>query len=565
MNPPRSKVTGALLRQYDPQEQSARESQTLSAGHRAEGFERPTLIRRLVGLFGGVLLAVLVYAIMPTDIEIWPRLTAATAVLMAVWWMTEAIPIPATSLIPLLVFPVLVPADESGSADEVVGGVEFDDVGASYGNNIIFIFMGGFMLALAMQRWNLHRRIALATLRLMGSKPAALIAGFMIATGFLSMWVSNTATAVMMLPIGISVLMLVRKILAGEDPAEAGKDETEDSQEQGKRQAIRSNFGTALMLGIAYAASIGSLGTIIGTPPNTLLAGHMNENHDMAIGFGQWMLVGVPVSIVMMIICWLLLTKLIFRPEIDHIPGGGELIREQLRKLGPMSRGESRTLMVFVLAALLWVFVPIGTDLFEWLGWVPEETEPPIDDAGIAMLVGLLLFLLPAGGDAKKGVRLLDWDYAVKLPWGVLLLFGGGLALSGQFGESGLSDWLGTQVEGLAGVPVWVLVGIAAAGVLVLTEMTSNTATAATFLPVASGVAMGTGVDPLVLAAPVALAATCAFMLPVATPPNAIAYGSGYVTLGQMVRGGLWLNVLGILVITLVSMTVLVWVFDLTL
>lgn len=564
MTPPRSRVTGAHLHKYDPREQSERESAELSAGHQAHGFSRPTLVRRLTGLFGGVALALIIFAIMPADIEVWPRLTAATAVLMAVWWMTEAIPIPATALLPLIIFPILVPAGEAGSADEAAGGVDVDAVGASYGNNIIFLFMGGFMLALAMQRWNLHRRVALGTLRLMGSKPSALIAGFMIATGFLSMWVSNTATAVMMLPIGISVLMLVQKILAGEDPADVGSTEGEEAQEEGKKEAVKSNFGTALMLGIAYAASVGSLGTIIGTPPNTLLAGHMSANHDMNIGFAQWMLVGVPIAVVMMIITWFVLTKVLFRPEIDNIPGGKELIKDQLKKLGPMSQGEIRVLLLFLLAATLWVFVPIGTDLLIEFGVLAEDTEPPIEDAGIAMLIGLLLFLLPAGGDAKKGVRLLDWDYAVKLPWGVLLLFGGGLALSGQFNSSGLSEWIGTQMEGLGGIPVWVLVLIAAAGILILTEMTSNTATAATFLPVASGVAMGTGVEPLILAAPVALAATCAFMLPVATPPNAIAYGSGYVTIGQMVKGGALLNVAGVVVITLASMTLLVWVFGIT-
>ncbi|TLP76795.1 SLC13 family permease [Nesterenkonia sphaerica] len=562
MTSSRSRVTGAHLKQYDPQEQSGREQADLSAGHQAEGFAKPTLIRRLSGLFGGVLGAVLIYFIMPGDIEIWPRLTAATAVLMAVWWMTEAIPIPATALIPLIVFPVLVPEGDAGAGDEPAGGVAFDDVGANYGNNIIFIFMGGFMLALAMQRWNLHRRIALVTLRMMGSNPAALIAGFMIATGFLSMWVSNTATAVMMLPIGISVLMLVRKILAGDDPDSA--DTAEQADEETKKTVIKSKFGTALMLGIAYAASVGSLGTIIGTPPNTLLAGHMSENHDVSITFGHWMLVGVPISVVMMLLTWFVLTKVVFRPEMDTIPGGAELIRGELKKLGPMSQGEIRVLLIFVLAAASWVSIPLGTDGLIGLGVLGEDAEPFIDDAGIAITIGLLLFLLPAGGDANRGVRLLDWDYAVKLPWGVLLLFGGGLALSGQFGESGLSDWLGTQVEGLAGVPLWVLVGVTALGVLILTEMTSNTATAATFLPVASGVAMGTGVEPLVLAAPVALAATCAFMLPVATPPNAIAYGSGYVTIGQMIKGGLLLNAAGVVIITLASMTLLVWVFGLT-
>ncbi|GFZ92655.1 SLC13 family permease [Nesterenkonia alkaliphila] len=564
MTPPRSKVEGAHLQQYDPKEQSKREESGLSAGHLAAGFDKPTLMRRLIGLFGGLAAALLVYVVMPGDLEVWLRLTAATAVLMAVWWMTEAIPIPATALLPLIIFPVLVPEGEYGSGDEPAGGVSVDDIGASYGNNIIFIFMGGFMLALAMQRWNLHRRIALLTLRLMGSKPAALIGGFMIATGFLSMWVSNTATAVMMLPIGLSVLMLVRKILAGEDPASA-EPETEEEQEEGKKEAIKSNFGTALMLGIAYAASIGSLGTIIGTPPNTFLIGYMGSEHDVHINFGQWMLVGVPISIIMMILTWFLLTKVVFRPEIDNIPGGAELIKGELEKLGRMSQGELRVLLIFVLAACAWVFIPLGTDLLAEFGVLSEDAEPFIDDAGIAMSIAALLFLLPAGGEAKKGVRLLDWESAVKLPWGILLLFGGGLALSGQFGASGLSAWLGEQMEALDGIPVWVLVAVAALGVLILTEMTSNTATATIFVPVAAGVAMGTGVDPLVLAAPVALAATCAFMLPVATPPNAIAYGSGYVTIGQMIKGGLWLNIAGVIVITIASMTLLLWVFGLSL
>jgi sodium-dependent dicarboxylate transporter 2/3/5 len=556
--------------------------QELSPGARAEPDSRPTLLRRLIGLAGGVVGAFILFAVMPADMDLWPRLTAAIAILMAVWWMTEAIPIPATALVPLVVFPLFVPASETEDGE----GISVDTIGANYGNNIIFLFMGGFMLALAMQRWNLHRRVALLTLRLMGSKPVFLIAGFMIATGFITMWVSNTATAVMMLPIGVSVLMLVNNVVKEQTPGEggleddgavgsaadteadsasdsAGRSAGQDAQHeaadgpQPAQKPVSSNFGTALMLGIAYASSVGSLGTLIGTPPNALLAAHMSEAHDVTIGFGQWMLVGVPISIVMLVITWFVLTQVLYRPEIKDIPGGSDLIKSELAKLGPMSSAEIRVLAIFVLAAVSWVSVPLISDY--WMGL----DEPFISDAGIAMTIGLLLFLLPGG--AARGVRLLDWDSAVKLPWGVLLLFGGGLALSSQFSDSGLSEWLGTQMEGLAGVPVWVLVLVAAAGILILTEMTSNTATAATFLPVASGVAMGTGVEPLMLAAPVALAATCAFMLPVGTPPNAIAYGSGYVTIGQMVRGGIWLNIAGLIVITLASMTLLVWVFDLSL
>ena len=306
------------------------------------------------------------------------------------------------------------------------------------------------------------------------------------------------------------------------------------------------------MLGIAYAASIGSLGTLIGTPPNTLLAGYMADTHDVHIGFGQWMLVGVPLSVIVLFVCWFLLTKVLFKPEIKEIPGGKKLIANEYAKLGAMSSGELRVLIIFIAAALAWIFVPII--------W---SKSPPITDAGIAVAVGLLLFALPAGGTANKGVRLIDWETATKLPWGVLLLFGGGLALSGQFTSSGLTQWIGDSVGALGTLPILVIVLLVTAGVIFLTELTSNTATAATFLPVAGGIAMGMGYDPMLLAIPVALAATCAFMLPVATPPNAIAYGSGYVTIGQMVKGGLWLNLFSIVAITAVTMTLAMWIFAL--
>lgn len=534
--------TGDHLRQYRSTGKPA-EVDGRSPGERAEPVERKTMQVRWAGFFGGLLGAVIVYLLMG-EVAHSAKLTAATAVLMGVWWMTEALPIPATALVPLVAFPIF-------------GGVKFDDVGGSYGNNIIFLFMGGFLLALAMQRWNLHRRIALATVLLMGSKPSMVIAGFMIATGFLSMWVSNTATAVMMLPIGVSVVLLVNKLTDGELDSDAepeaessgGADDPEAGAGDALATVKKSNFGTALMLGIAYAASLGSLGTIIGTPPNTLMVGYLADNHDIHIGFGQWMLVGVPLAVVFMAIAWFLLTKVLFKPEIDHLPGGRQFMREELNKLGPISRGEVMVLIIFILAAVSWITVPF---LF------PDLNKA---DSVIAMAVGLILFILPSG--SGRGVKLLDWDSAVKLPWGVLLLFGGGLALSSQFGDSGLTDWIGERAAGLGGVPLVILVVVFAAAILFLTELTSNTATAATFLPVAGGVALGLGMHPMLLAIPVALAATCAFMLPVATPPNAIAFGSGYVTIGQMVRGGLWLNLIGIVLITLTTMTLATWVFSL--
>ena len=553
--PPPSNVNEHVSR-FDPRAAAQEFEHELSPGMRDEPLSGGENVKRIIGLVAGPLLAVALFLLMPGDLGVWPRLVAATAVLMAVWWMTEALPIPATALLPLVVFPLGVPAEESD------GGITFDAVGASYGNNIIFLFMGGFMLALAMQRWNLHRRIALGVLKFMGARTVNLVLGFMIATGFISMWVSNTATAVMMLPIGVSILVLVQRygtdgaltadeaVDQADRPAAPASAPGEAPTQAEIRSLTKSNFGTALMLGIAYAASIGSLGTIIGTPPNTLMAGYLSDAHDITIGFGQWMLVGVPLAVVLMALCWLLLTKVLFKPEISEIPGGKELIGEELHKLGPMSSGEKRVLALFVLAAAAWILVPI---LFD---------DPMISDAGIAVAVGLLLFLCPAG--AAPGVRLLDWETAVKLPWGVLLLFGGGLALSAQFSTSGLTEWIGQQVQGLGGLPVVLLVLLMAGGILLLTELTSNTATAATFLPVAGGVAMGIGVDPMLLAIPVALAATCAFMLPVATPPNAIAFGSGYVTVSQMIRGGVWLNLIALVLITITTMTLGVWVFGLT-
>lgn len=554
--PPPSNVNEHVSR-FAPQAAAQEFEHETSPGMRDQPLTSGEHTKRIIGLIAGPLLAVGLFLLMPGDLDVWPRLVAATAVLMAVWWMTEALPIPATALLPLVVFPLGVPAAESD------GGVTFDSIGASYGNNIIFLFMGGFMLALAMQRWNLHRRIALGVLKLMGAKTVNLVLGFMIATGFISMWVSNTATAVMMLPIGVSILVLVQRygtedaLAADAVPAAEQSAPGEAPTQAEIRSLTKSNFGTALMLGIAYAASIGSLGTIIGTPPNTLLAGHMAAEHGIEIGFGQWMLVGVPIAVVLLLACWLLLTRVLFRPEIDEVPGGRDLIAAELARLGRMSAPEAKVLVIFVLAALAWITVPLLSE------YVLGLDSPLLSDAAIAMVVGLVLFLLPAGGGAGRGVRLLDWEAAKELPWGVLLLFGGGLALSGQFSKSGLSTWLGEQVRSLGEIPVWVLVVIAAIGILLLTEMTSNTATAATFLPVASGVALGTGVEPLMLAAPVALAATCAFMLPVATPPNAIAYGSGYVTIGQMVKGGVWLNIIAVVLISVASMTLLVWVFGL--
>lgn len=508
----------------------------LSAGQQDRGDSPRELFRKRTGVVIGIVLALVVFFIMPSDLPFELRGTAGIAVLMAAWWMSEAIPITVTALIPLVAFPAL-------------GIAKIGDFSGQYTAPTIFLFMGGFMLALAMQRWDLHRRIALWVLVAMGGSSKMLILGFMIATGFLSMWVSNTATAVMMLPIGVSVLALIGKMIreqatAGEEVSGGMKEMAADAASDDPEP--NSNFGIALMLGIAYAASIGSIGTLIGTPPNALLAGYMAESKGVNIGFGQWMLVGVPIAVVMMLACWVLLTTL-FKPEISKIPGGRDLMREKLKDLGPMSAGERRVLIVFVIAAAAWVLVPTI--------W----PDTMIADAVIAMAVGIALHIIPGGPD---GVKLLTWETSLELPWGVLLLFGGGLALSSQFTESGLADWIGEQMTGIGGLPTVLVVLIVGLVVLALTEFTSNTATAATFLPLVGGVAGGMGIDPLLLTVPVALAATSAFMMPVATPPNAIAYGSGYVSMNNMVKTGIWLNIIALILITLVSMTLVVWVFD---
>ncbi|MBB4934206.1 sodium-dependent dicarboxylate transporter 2/3/5 [Lipingzhangella halophila] len=485
------------------------------------------LVRRRVGLVLGLALAVVVYLVLPDSLSGDGRRTAAVATLMAVWWMTEAIPIPATALVPLVLFPVLLTE------------ADITSVAAPYANEVIFLFMGGFMLAMAMQRWDLHRRIALSVVGSVGGSPVMLIAGFMLATAFITMWVSNTATAVMMMPIALSVLTLVARLADGKaDP----------------------NFGTALMLGVAYAASIGSVSTIIGTPPNAFMVGFLADNHGISIGFGQWMVVGVPLAVVFLVIAWLVLTFLVYPPRIKELPGGRDLVRGQLREMGPMSRGEWTVLVVFVLAALSWITIPLLADTETVGGALPWLSS--VDDAGIAMAVAVALFLIPV--DARNGVPALDWQTAAQLPWGVLLLFGGGLSLSAQFGDTGLSDWIGEQVGLLGGVPVWVLILAVAALVLLLTELTSNTATASIFVPVMAGVALGMGLDIMTLVVPVALAASLAFMLPVATPPNAIVFGTGYIRIGAMVKAGVWLNLIALALILATMYSVALAAFGLS-
>lgn len=472
-------------------------------------------IAQRIGLFGGAaVFAVLLLLPAPEGLALEGWRTAAVAALMAVWWMTEAIPIPATAILPLVLFPFLGILDSPSAA-------------APYANELIFLFMGGFFIAVTMERWGLHRRIALSILSWVGTGPNQLVLGFMLATAFLSMWISNTATAAMMLPIGIAVGEMFRP----------------------QDQKGPYEFGICLMLGIAYAASIGGSATLIGTPPNAVFAGAASEILDVQIGFVQWMGVGLPIVAVMLPLTWLLLTRLLYKP--GKLSGdAAAIIEDERRGLGRMTSGERVTAVVFTLTAVAWVLRSEKTfgevtipGLATWLPFVTDST--------IAMAAAALLFVLPVSW--SRGTFALDWETARKIPWGVLVLFGGGLSLARAMDQSGLATWIGGAVGALEAVPVLVLIAFTALLVIFLTEMTSNTATATMAMPIMAGAAIGLGIEPLLLMAAAALAAAMAFMLPVATPPNAIVFASGYITIPQMAKAGLILNFLGVVIISVLG------------
>jgi sodium-dependent dicarboxylate transporter 2/3/5 len=432
--------------------------------------------------------------------------TAGVAALMAVWWITEAIPIPVTALLPLALFPIL-------------GLGTIGEAATPYANPIIFLFLGGFILAAGLTTSGLHRRLALSIIRRAGQTPVGLTAGFMVATALLSMWVSNTATVMMMLPIAVSTLALVDS----ENPR-------------------TSTLSMALLLGIAYAANIGGLATLIGTPPNALLAGFMEETYGVTIGFARWMTLGLPLVAVALPLCWILLVRVLFPVHripaltgIDHVLGA-----EPTR---PLSRKELVVAVAGAATALAWMFRPLLA-----------KAVPGISDAGIAIAGAMVLFLLPLPVGRHSPV--LQWRDTERLPWGILLLFGGGISLAAAIQRSGLAEWIGAQLSAAASWPFVALVAAVTAVVVLITEITSNTATAATFLPVVAALAVGIGMDPLLLAAPAALAASCAFMLPVATPPNAIVYASDRVPMAAMIRAGIVLNLLMIALITLMVLGV---------
>ena len=481
--------------------------------------------RRRVGLAAGVLhYAGMLVAPAPAGLSEAGWRTAAVGVLLALWWMTEALPIPVVSLLPILLFPLLGVAPVGAAA-------------APYAHELIFLFLGGFLLARGIERHGLHRRIALAVVARVGTRPARLVAGFMIASAFLSLWISNTATTMLMLPIALSLVALLERAGGGAAAGEgaAGAEE-------------RRRFALVLLLGIAYACSLGGMGTLIGTPGNALAAAFVADTYGRTIDFADWLLVGLPLVAVGLPLVHQVLTRVVFPLRLAEIPGGRAFLAAERQALGPMRAAEKRVAIVFAATAVAWVVRPLLA------GWLPGLT-----DTGVALAGAVALFLLPAGGRgepgrgeagrarAEAGEPLLDWETARDLPWGVLLLFGGGLSLAAAVRDTGLAEWIGGLLAGAAALPAPLVLLLVLATILLLTELTSNTATVAAFLPVLASLAAATGQPPLPLLAGATLAASGAFMLPVATPPNAIVFASGHVTIPQMARAGCVLNLLFLL------------------
>lgn len=504
------------------------------------GGDGVSLRRRLGLIIGPILFLLLILGGPPASLR---ELAAQSAIdpfsawfvfcvfcLMAVWWVTEAVPIAVTALLPLIIFPLL--------------GVQSIKVtSAEYMNPIVVLLMGGFIIAKAIERWGLHKRIALNVTTLLGARPSMLVAGFMISGAIMSMWISNTASAIMLTPIAISVA----KSIYGDD---------QDGQA----------FLYALLLGVAFACSIGGLGTPVGTPTNLIIIGYLNEATDLNIGFAQWMRIGIPAVCILLPIAWFMVTKVAFRFRQVDGEAGHDMLLAQKNALGKMTLPEKRTLIIFAIVAFLWIFRKplnaITLDQILVFSWLRELVAPEfgssrpfagLTDHVVAIIGVLLCFLIPAGASNEHKSTILDWDAAESIPWGTVLLFGGGMSLAGAITSSGLGSWFGNELAVLANLPVILLVLCVTCVVIFLTEIMSNVATAASIMPVLGATALATGIDIELIAAPVALAASCAFMFPMATGPNAVVYATGPVPLPVMARAGVLLNIIAVFIITIIS------------
>lgn len=443
----------------------------------------------------------------------------ASTLWVATWWITEAMPIAATSLLPIILFPLS-------------GALPIDDTTSSYGHRYIFLYLGGFILALSIEKWNLHKRIALNIIKLIGTDVRKIILGFMIATAFLSMWISNTATAVMMLPIGIAIVKQMKDL----------KSTPEDEN---------IIFGKALMLSIAFSASIGGLATLIGTPPNLVFAGIVQELYGIEISFLDWIKLGLPISLMLLLISWVYLTRVAFKFQQTDFAEGQVEIKRQLIHLGKMSYEEKIVLSVFILTGLAWISRSFLLNIF----------FPDLDDSIIALIAGVSLFLFSSSSPDKNG-KIMHWEDAVKLPWGILLLFGSGLAIASGFEASGLAAWIAEKMVHLNGFSIFIILLVVITVVNFLTEITSNLATVAMLLPVLAPTAVILDVHPYLLMVGATIAASCAFMLPVATPPNAVVFGSNYLKISDMVRVGIVMNIISIMIVFVMVYFVLPSIWD---
>ncbi len=478
-------------------------------------------IKKIGLIIGPLLFIITILFFHPEGLSKEANAVLATTLWVAIWWILEIVPIAVTAMLPIILFPLS-------------GAMNLNETTASYGHKYVFLYIGGFILAIAIEKWSLHKRIALSIIKIIGSSVDKIILGFMVATAFLSMWISNTATTVMMLPIGLAIISQL-------------KDNPDTIENE------NTVFGKALMLAIAYSASIGGISTLIGTPPNIILAGVLEESYGIDISFSDWMVIGLPLSITLLILCWLYLTRIAFKFKQKKFKSGKEEIRMQLNKLGRITYEEKVVLIVFGATAFLWI-----TRSFIWKSIIPN-----IDDTIIALISAFILFLIPTKNN-KTQKTIMTWKSAVKLPWGILLLFGGGLALANGFKTSGLAQWIGTQITLIEGVSLLVLLAIIVAGVNFLTEITSNLATTAMLLPIVIPVAVALNVHPFILMVGITFSASCAFMLPVATPPNAIVFGSNYLKIPDMIKAGFLMNVISIIIVILFTYLLLpiLWTFD---
>ena len=472
------------------------------------------------GLIAGPLCAILLGLFFaPDDLGPAGRATAAMAAWMAIWWASEAVPFAVTALLPLVFFPLL-------------GINDIKATSSPYAHPTIYLFLGGFIVAKAIERWDLHKRIALGIFALVGTNARALVGGIMLAAALISMWISNTSTSLMLLPIATSIVAVVLHSV------------------EGLSETQRRNFSIIMVLGLAYGATIGGVATLVGTPPNIFLKGFMEETMGIEIGFGQWMLVGVPISLTLLPIAWLVLTRFAYPVNFSTSQKTRQHLADLRTALGPVTPAQSRIGLIFILLALSWACRDKLTTLTGLTG---------LTDAGLSIMAAIATFMMPSGDKAQR--TLLTWEQAVKLPWGILILFGGGLTLAASVSSSGLAVWLGNSLSGLGAVNFVLLVLGATALVIFLTELTSNLATTATFLPVMAALAIKLDQDVLLLAVPVTLAASCAFMLPIATPPNAIAFSSNMITIPQMARAGFMLNLIAIALLLLVATLLVPLVF----